>query len=253
MKNHTSKLIIFLAAFFAGTALVVFFWQFRQSPVEAQKQTDTQNNETVQPALPQPQIKELPLNESSNSAIGKIDFGNFKYPSIWKWLKHPVKLKNGELEFEEDRCGTTISLEEIKYLDFTNDGEDDALVILHNHTACGSSSNQFAFFVFTMRNKRPQIIWKFTTGSEAHGGTRDFWLDNNELVVELYGRCKIVGVEPKVDYSEIEFGGGTDWALKSTTKFRFGWNGQKFGQKSVEVLPYPYKSTFDDKDEKHYR
>ena len=236
-----------------GTAVVVFFWQFRQPPNEAQTQTDAQNNEAVKSALPRPQIKELLLNESSNSAIGKVDFSNFKYPSIWKWLKHPVKLKNGELEFQEDRCGTNISLEKIKYLDFTNDGEDDALVILHNHTACGSSSNQVAFFVFTIRNKRPQIIWKFTSGSEAHGGTRDFWLDDKELIVELYGKCKIVGFEPKVDYSEIEFNRYSDTALKSTTKYRFGWNGNKFGQKSVEVLPYPYKSTLDDNDEKHYR
>ncbi len=166
----------------------------------------------------------------------------------------PVKLEDGELVFEEDGCRTKISLDKVKYLDLTNDGEDDALVTLNNQTYCGSSWRSVSFIVFTMRNKRPQIIWQFTTGSEAHGGTRDFFLDDKELIVELYGKCKIVGFEPEVDYSEIEkLWQHTDWALKSTTKFRFGWDGRKFGQKSIEVLPYPYKSTFDDKDEKHYR
>lgn len=252
MKNHISKLIIFFAAFITGIVVVIFLWQARPSPTETQIQTNTPNNKIVEPESPQ-QITEQPANESSNSAIGKVDFSNFKYPRLWTGLKKPAKLENGELVFEEDRCRTDISLDKVKYLDLTNDGEDDALVILYDQVSCGSSWGAASFLVFTMRNKKPQLIWKFTTGSEAHGGMRDFWLEDKELIVELYGKCKIIGFEPKVDYSEIEFNRYSDSALKSTTRFRFGWNGRKFGQKSLEVLPYPYQSTFDDKDEKHNR
>jgi hypothetical protein len=238
MKNHTSRLIIFFAAFITGIVVVVFLWQSKPSPTATHAQTNAPNIKPVEPKSSQ-QIIEQPANESSNSAIGEIDFSNFKYPILWAGLKKPAKLKNGELVFEEDYCTTTISFDEVKYLDLTNDGEDDALVILHNHTACGSSWAAISFLVFTMQNKKPQMIWKFTTGSEAHGGLRDFRLDGKELVVELYGKCKIVGFEPKVDYSEVE-NKYSDRALKSTTKFRFGWNGRKFGQKSLEFLSYPY-------------
>ena len=252
MKNHKFKLIIFLVALLFGIMTVVFFWQFGQSTIKAQISANRQNNKVVQPTASLQTVESL-SNNSSKSAIGRVDFGNFKYPSIWTWLKHPVRLRKGQLEFEEDRCGTDITLEKVEYLDLTNDSKDDALVILHNITACGSSSSQLAFFAFALRNNKPQIIWQFTTGSEAHGGLRDFYLDGKELVVELYGKCKIVGSEPEVDYSELEeFSRGTDWALKSTTKFHFGWDGHNFGQRSFEVLPYPYKSTFDDKDKKHY-
>lgn len=229
MKNHTSRLIIFFAAFIAGIVVVVFLWQSKPSPTETHAQTNPPNIETTEPKSSQ-QITEQPANESSNSAIGKIDFRNFNYPKLWKQLEKPAKLKNGELVFEgKYRCTTTISLDEVKYLDLTNDGEDDALVILNNQVSCGSSWGATSFLVFTMQNKKLQLIWRFTTGSEAHGGLRNFRLDGKELVVELYGRCKIVGFEPKVDYSEIEFNAGSDRALKSTTKFRFGWDGRKFG------------------------
>lgn len=243
MKNQKSKLVIFVAALIFGIAAFIFLWKSRPLPTEIHAQTNAPNIETNELKSPQ-QITENSVNASSNSAIGRIDFGNFSYPKLWKELEKPAKLKNGELVFEgEYRCTTTISLDEVKYLDLTDDGEDDALVILSNQVSCGSSWGATSFLIFTMRNKKPQIIWRFTTGSEAHGGLRDFRLDGKELVVELYGRCKIVGFEPKVDYSEIKFNAGSDRALESTTRFRFGWNGRKFEQNSLEVLPYPYNGT----------
>jgi hypothetical protein len=243
MKNQKSKLVIFVAALIIGIAAFIFLWQSRPLPTEIHAQTNAPNIETNELKSPQ-QITENSVNASSNSAIGKIDFGNFSYPKLWKELEKPAKLKNGELVFEgEYRCTTTISLDEVKYLDLTDDGEDDALVILNDQVACGSSWRATSFLVFTMKNEKPQLIWRFTTGSEAHGGLRNFRLDGKELAVELYGRCKIVGFEPKVDYSEIKFNAGSDRALESTTRFRFGWNGRKFGQNSLEVLPYPYNGT----------
>lgn len=146
---------LFFAAFVTGIIVVIFLWQSKPLPTEIHAQTNVPNIETNELKSPQ-QITENSVNALSNSAIGKIDFGNFSYPKLWKQLEKPAKLKNGELVFEgKYRCTTTISFDEVKYLDLTNDGEDDALVILNNQVACGSSSGAMSFLVFTMRNKKP--------------------------------------------------------------------------------------------------
>jgi len=136
-----------------------------------------------------------------------------------------------------------LQVTEVKYIDFTEDGEDEAFVNLREFGGSGSSYCNQHYYIYTMRNKRPYLLWKLSTGSKAIGGLKDFRLKNKEFIIELYGKCKIVGTELKVNEGE-EF--TSECCHKEYTVFRFGWNGHKLVQKEVNVLDFSYRSIGDE-------
>ena len=160
--------------------------------------------------------------------IRKTDFRNFTYPSFWS--KGRIKIKDGKLSTESKHCMTEYSVEGVKYLDLTGDGDEEAIVNVSDFTACGSSGVSQYYYVYTIRNNRLRLLWRFSTGSAGLCGLKDFRIEKRELVFELFGECRIRGIKFA--------GGGIECCPEKYTRIRVAWTGHGFRQRSAKVFPY---------------
>jgi hypothetical protein len=84
-----------------------------------------------------------------------------------------------------------MSLGHVFYGDVTGDGSEEAMVYLDVYT--NGSARPGCVYIYRMSDGRPQLLWAFDTGSRNYGGLRQVYADGGKLVVELYGRAKIIG------------------------------------------------------------
>ena len=120
---------------------------------------------------------------SPPSPIRYIDFDNLSYPDYPDYSSDRssrIALKAGE--------GHPTY---INYGDMTGDGVEDAMVVLGIETR--GSAIPHIVYIYTLENNRPKLLWHFETGDRVDGGLRRIYAENGELVVELFGRGKIIG------------------------------------------------------------
>lgn len=156
-----------------------------------------------------------------NSPIRKIDFKNFTYPAADGYEE--FKLKNSEKPYihqQEDG----VYLSKIDYADVTDDGEEDAILLMSIQT--GGSMIPALIYLYTLENKKPKFLWAFMTGDRADGGLKNIYVVNKELIIELFGDSRVVNDEWRFDYPEEKYAGAGNPTIY--TKNRFKWNGKKF-------------------------
>jgi hypothetical protein len=170
-----------------------------------------------------------------DSPIRKIDFENFTYP----WNRENFILKNGERPFVmKGQMG--VSFAKAEYGDLTNDGAEEAFIKLNLQT--GGSSMPNVIYVYTLENKKPKVLWSFTTGDRARGGFKEIFAENGELIVETFGDNKFENGEWKFDYPKDKFKG--DCCPTVYTRIRFKWNGKKFVVAGTpELFDYDYQNS----------
>ena len=174
-----------------------------------------------------------------DSPIRSVDFANFTHHQFWG--RRPIKLKQGKMEFEADGCRTEYKLRYVKYIDLTGDQSEEALVHVQDFTACGSSGLSDNYYVYTWRNTGPRLLWRFGTGSEGVAGLKDFKLAGRVLVFELFGKYRIKGAK-FVEAGKEAIG---ECCPTHYSRIRIAWDGARFRQTTMEVLPFPYKSIQD--------
>jgi hypothetical protein len=76
------------------------------------------------------------------------------------------------------------SLESVVYGDVTNDGEEEAMVVLAIRT--GSQAMPRALYVYSPDGNKTKLLWTETFGDRADGGLRKVDVMNGELVIERY-------------------------------------------------------------------
>lgn len=239
MENFKAKLVSSMIAFAFG---VVCFYLWSLPRPTLRPEADSK----IQPQPSSPAVAAIPdkprsdsISTSPQGSISKVDFRNFTYPNLGG--RGRIGIKGGEIEYEVDQCLQSYRIQGVDYLDFTGDGEDEAIVRLVDHMACGSSWAAVYFYIYTVRSSRPHLLWSFATGSEAHGGEKDFRIEGKELVFELYGKWRTI--RGKLTFKENrEFAG--DCCPTHYTIYRVVWDGKRFRQKSLEVLPVTDKSTY---------
>lgn len=184
-------------------------------------------------------------NKSTDSPIATVDFKNYSYPLPRGWESPDSKeitLTNGRIEpvsvsvetnekmSDEERAEIKarrrigMSFVTTKYVDLTNDGQDEAVVILKIET--GGNAIPQVVYVFTWKNDGPELIWPFRTGDRADGGLKDIRGENGEVVVELFGQDRFL-------LGQVETGKvtGDEEQLCCPTFFtrsRYKWNGTAF-------------------------
>ncbi|MDQ3062325.1 MAG: hypothetical protein M3R14_05605 [Acidobacteriota bacterium] len=226
--------------------LILFFLPSCLSQVKSvNKNSVTENNLIVQNSSIANEPVETKLKENDkqsyssqiNSEIRKIDFRNFSYPD-------EVIVKNGKLDLSEksplktpSRLGYTV--EDIRYAHFTNDAKVDALIDLTVIAGGGSTIYKHSFHLYTLRKRKALLIWRVTTGSEADCGLKEIWIENAKLILEVFGKCHIE--EDSMQSEDYD----TDVNTKNYTNFTFGWNGQKFVQEKLAVLPFTENNIHD--------
>jgi hypothetical protein len=206
----------------------------------ASTETNTSPTVAVNPTatpepVPTPKIPNLQdeltdeRHKTTEAAIGKFDFKNYKYPLPRGWQDSDgkeVELVDGaramEMTEEVERIG--LSYVTTKFFDVTNDGEDEAFVILKIET--GGAAIPQLVYVFQWNGDAPEMIWYFRTGDRADGGLKDIRSENGEVVIELFGQDRyIVG---ELDTAKVT--GDEEQLCCPTyfTKSRYKWNGNVF-------------------------
>ena len=203
---------------------------------------------TTVSASPIPNLRTALLddrNKSTTSPIGSVDFRNFTYQLPRGW-ENPdgkdITLTNGHVDpvsvnvplgeklTDEEKADIKaqrrigLSYVTTKYLDMTNDGEDEAVVILKIET--GGAAIPQVVYVYTWKNDKPELLWPFRTGDRADGGLKDIRVENGEAVIELYGQDRFLLGQTetgKVTGDEEQLCCPTFY-----TRTRYKWNGNAF-------------------------
>jgi hypothetical protein len=170
-----------------------------------------------------PEVETSPTPVVTNRPIRSVDFCNVAFPRFPVYIgdrgkKKYVTLKPG------DGCPALLG-----YGDVTGDGNEEAMMMLGIENR-GSAIPEIVY-VFTLANGRPRLLWSFETGDRADGGFRNAYADDGQLIVELYGKDRIIG-------SNLYRGEEGLCCPSSFTRARYEWRGNQFqllGQ--PEVLP----------------
>jgi hypothetical protein len=175
--------------------------------------------------------------QQSNSSIRLIDFTNFTYPSGVVGKNGGFKLSQGELlPKQRDKVGRPLDmwlvLDTIVYGDVTGDGNEEAIINLGWVT--GGTATPNLIYIYTLRNKRLKLLWRFETGDRADGGYKNVYAENGNLVIELLGKDKIIGKDLYAD-DGVHLG---DCCATLFTRTRYKWNGRRFRRiGAAEILP----------------
>jgi hypothetical protein len=157
-----------------------------------------------------------------NQAIRSVDFANFTFP----WLnelgdsRKTFTLRSGELKPTHGKSGmvegTGVTLQSIAYGDVTDDGGEEAIVVLNIIT--GGSAVPHATYIYALQRGTPKLLWAFSTGDRAQGGLRRVYAENGELVIERY-----IPLNSKGDCCPTIF-----------TRARYKWQAEHFQEKGKE-------------------
>ncbi len=226
MKNIKLPLLILIGS--------IFFSACVKNKVEKVQAVSDSTSTNATPKLENIQTPKLPdlqselfeeENKTTDSVLAKFDFKNYVYPLPRGWQDADGKeatLENGLRRMSGEKIG--LSYLTTKFGDVTGDEEDEAFVILKIDTA--GSAIPLLVYVFTLKDKEPELIWYFRTGDRADGGLKSLHTDNGEFVVELFGQDRfILGA---VETSKIT---GDEEQLCCPTFFtrtHYKWNGKNF-------------------------
>ena len=157
---------------------------------------------------------------TAGSAIRSFDFTHLAYPNFPDYTgpeKKLLTLKPGE--------GAPNF---ISYGDVTGDGIEEAILALAVPTS-GSAIPAYVY-IYTMEKGPPELLWDFETGDRADGGLRQAYADQGQLVIELYGKDRVIG-------GQLYRGDEGLCCPSSFTRARYSWTGKNFELVSQETLP----------------
>lgn len=185
-------------------------------------------------ASPTPQAT-VKLSRSLNSSIRAIDFGNFTYPAkpSFSYGKKSFKLQNGK--YDGDKTHDPLLLAFVGYGDVTSDGVEEAMVVVE--VSVRGSAIPHIVYIYTVEGTSPRFLWAFETGDRGDSGLRQAYAENGRLVIELYGKDKLIGENL---YESDPLASGGVCCPKVFTRARYSWQGGHFQQGGKEeVLPNP--------------
>ena len=121
----------------------------------------------------------------------------------------------------------------IVYGDVTGDGQEEAIVVLYAEGGGNESSNDI--FIYSLKSRRPVLLWKFTTGDRAEGGLINVNAQGGKLVLELAGKNKFVGT----NYYRDDGTSGGLCCPTLVTRSKYQWVRGKFRRYGrLDILPF---------------
>jgi hypothetical protein len=165
----------------------------------------------------------------------QIDFKNYAFPyKDYNGKRRNVPLKNGEYEYDFADERGWFTFEDVAYVDMTNDGRSEAIVMLE-HVTCGASCDGGAglFYIFSAQRNKLESLWQYETGSGAYGcGLKSIIVKGGRVNLELFGRC-IHGNNPPAGLAK--------FLVKDLTRIAFGWNGREFVTTRKKIIASPVR------------
>jgi hypothetical protein len=124
-------------------------------------------------------------------------------------------------------------LADVVYGDVTGDSVEEAMVV-HRQSTKGTA-RPFYVYVYAAGRGKPKLLWSFDAGERGDAGLRRISAEGGELVVELYGRDRVVNGGTSVSEDNIGV-----CCPKYYTRSRYGWRGGRFQLKEKEAaVPNP--------------
>jgi len=119
-----------------------------------------------------------------------VDFQNFNYPDfVGGNVEKTFTVKNGK---SERKVGTpTYSVRRTYYFDLTGDEKDEAITHIMAEGCQVSCDPRSLFYVYTMENNQPKLLWKIATGVDGFGGLKSVNFKINEIILETFGDCSL--------------------------------------------------------------
>lgn len=185
-------------------------------------------------ASPTPPV-EIEPSPFLDSPIRTIDFANFTYPakSLFSDGMKSFRLQLGR--YEGDQNHDPVILASLAYGDVTGDAVEEAMVVLG--VSVRGTAIPHAVYIYTLQNETPELLWAFQTGDRGDGGLRQVYVENGRLVIELYGKDKLIG---KNLYESDPYEAEGVCCPKFFTRARYTWQDVRFKQEgSEELLPNP--------------
>lgn len=208
--------------------------------------TQTVNTSTAYNASPTPNNVSTSQNESeaqnekfkiAPKDFKQIDFKNHSYPYKFSYdrkRKLNIILRDGKYEYDFNNGPGWFDLSDVYYVDLTNDGKAEAIVMLW-HVSCGVSCDGGAglFYIYTVHQNKLKPIWQFETGSMKYGcGLKSFVVKNRKITMELFRKCSNVRDES-----------GATFRAENITGFTFVFNGGKIVEEKREFISAPERDT----------
>lgn len=183
--------------------------------------TPTAEGQTATIGSPTPNVQSIP-ESNPNSPIRSVDFENFTYPEIEE--RGTFNLKDGREPTEDDPR----SVIDVVYGDVNADGVEDAMVV-QTRSIRGSAIPRYVY-VYGFERKKPKLLWSFYAGERGDGGLRQIVADRGEMMVELYGRDRVVNGGTSSDEDNIGV-----CCPRFFTRSRYEWRNGRFRLKSKEA------------------
>jgi hypothetical protein len=185
----------------------------------------------VEPASPQ----QTSTPEQEPSAIQSLDFSNFSYPWVRDFGDPKTRFTLVRGKYSGTKVMMPMDLYSVTYGDVTGDGSDEAIVALSVLVERAPAAPH-AIYVYAFENNKPKLLWAFATGDRADGGLRRIYAESGKLVVELYGKGKVLG-------TDLYANDGTDAEVPypyNFTRTQYEWSGTEFRPVKVpEILSDP--------------
>jgi hypothetical protein len=177
----------------------------------------------------------------TNTDITKVDFTNFTFPDLFAGkTEKSFTLKNGQFRASKLSNARVFTLRKTYYFDITGDEKDEAITQIIAETCTINCESQSLFYVHTIENNQPKLIWKIATGTAELGGLKSVNFNIKEIVLETFGNVSLdnsliksnVDIKKTVKVQTIDF-----------TKFVFSLSDKGFASTSKETLPLKEKYT----------
>jgi len=207
LKSLNSNRLLVLSLLVTGAACTA-----RQSASSKNTATVTKEKMSVTSSSP-----------NRDQLIRSIDFNQVAFPHYPEYTmsaKRYITLKAGD-------GGPS----QLNYGDVTGDGVEEAMMMLGIESH-GSAIPEIVY-IFGVSKGKPTLLWSFETGDRADGGLRQVYADHGNLVVELFGKDRVIG-------RDLYRGDEPLAGPRSFTRARYEWREGEFRMKgSPEVLPNP--------------
>jgi predicted dehydrogenase len=135
------------------------------------------------------------------TSIRQVDFKNFSYPwsgpSGWpdhlEWQRgserQDVQLVKGRWRLDrgrgkDDPRFSGLTLETVEFADVTDDGKEDAIVVLRFDT--GGTQYSHYVYLYSFGAGKPKLLAYFHSGDRAYSGLYRVYGEGGKLVVELF-------------------------------------------------------------------
>lgn len=216
-----SKSILSLVAIFGVALLTITCTTTESRSYSTTSRATASPSPSVAQQMPASSPSASPIS-IAGSPIRSIDFNNVTYHDLPDFSKS--KAKHVTLKAGQGRPSY------INYGDITGDGAEEAMVVLSIENR--GSATPYYVYIFTVENRKPKLLWDFETGDRADGGLRQIYAENGQLVIDLFGKDRVVG-------GELYRGDEGLCCPSSFTRTRYEWTGKGFQQISKEVLANP--------------